>query len=232
VGGIPPTYNSLEGENIQSLSLNWSVVCCFGFQKDKNQRLIPKEGFPGFFSEDALCGEALCIGVKTSYLVLITHCSSAQMKKEHSPERWLCSWKLSTLNGIPIPNCWSWAWDSMTKCGKNTALKPISVKHACVANYFNFGSSESEKKTYRLGCPPSQKQSPPGLLCFRVGDPNDNLHLPLLLGGGTTPTYRTCSRKFPLVPVHIKFPGRSVHSGTRWPGLKSRCQKATISGKI
>ena len=40
-------------------------------------------------------------------------------------------------------------------------------------------------------------QSPPGLwIVFRIGDPNLNLHLPLLLGGGTTQgiPYQPCTR--------------------------------------
>ena len=41
---------------------------------------------------------------------------------------------------------------------------------------------------YRLGCPPSQDSShhQDDTTIFRIGDPELNLHLPQLLGGGTT----------------------------------------------
>ncbi len=43
------------------------------------------------------------------------------------------------------------------------------------------------KTSYALGCPPSQDASHHQIYSiFRIGDPELNLHLPQLLGGGTT----------------------------------------------
>ena len=122
----------------------------------------------------------------------------------------------------------SWNRGSTKQFGKawETYRKSISlhfepclrfvIEHPFLHKVVNHDGIFPTGLSHKLGCPPLPVTVTTGNIIFLVGDPNLNLHLPLLLGGGTTQAispsrcWATCLSSCPLSkhlrslsPVHV-----------------------------
>ena len=84
-----------------------------------------------------------------------------------------------------------------------------------------FGSKVSRVQgtySYNLGCPPSQDSSHhQDDITFLVGDPNLNLHLPQLLGGGTTQVITYNPTNHPAWKTHHFCHPKNIAAAIRKP---------------